>query len=549
MPAFDPRPGRDVQYVSHDHLAGPFSQTMSTLARGVRDAWARSQGDCLVVVALGLASLAIRTWQIGWDLPYVYHPDEPYYVWIVQNIFKTGNPNPNFFNYPSLFLYLNTLAYVPYFAVGKAFGAFHTKAEILAPTSLALGVTIAPNTGVFILGRAISILFGSLSAILAYFIGHKLTHNRWTGILAALMIAVSPTAVSHSRLITSDVYVMFFMLLTILASLPLLRPGAGRLNYIAAGIAAGLTISSKYNGALILLSVHAAHFLRPSAARSKQRNLYFALGAAMLAFLVTTPFSILDFQRFGNDLLYEIQHYRSGHPGMEGNALQWYLSYLWRIEGISGIIALLGILLGIGRRSKNTIFLSVFPVAYFALISTLTVRNDRTLVPILPFLFLLASDMLLDTWHRVRQLKAPKIASAAVVAVAVLMVALPSWNTLQDGLRLTRLNQSRSAARNWLAETISPGSSLAVEAYSPYVDPSKYAVEGVLRIIDHPQNWYVRNGFDYLVFSKAMFGVFYQDPQKYASEVNQYNAFFDAFQPVAALDDGFQEIHIYRVVR
>lgn len=508
-----------------------------------------SKRDILLVGAIVLAGAALRIWQIGWDLPYVYNPDEPYYVWIVQNIFKSGNLNPNFFNYPSLFLYLNALAYVPYFVFGRALGVFDAPTDILAPTSLALGVTFAPSTDVFVLGRAISVLLGSLSVILTFIIGYKLTRNKWTGILAALMIAVSPTAVTHSRLITSDVYVMFFMLLALLASLPLLRQGAHRIHYVAAGIAAGLTISSKYNGALILLSIQAAHFLRPSGARSRQRNLYIALAVAGLTFLATTPFAVLDFPRFSNDLLFEIQHYRTGHPGMEGNTLIWYVSYLWQVEGISGLLASLAILLGLLRRSKTSVFLSVFPVAYFALISTLTVRNDRTLLPIMPFLFLLAADMLMDTLHRLQQNKVRKLVPAVVISIAVLMVAHPLWNTLQDGIRLTKLTQSRSAARSWLAETVPPGSRLAVEAYSPYGDPTKYTVDGFLRIIDNPQDWYVHNDFDYLVFSKAMFGVFYQDPQKYSSEVSQYNGFFATFQPVAIFDDGIQEVRIYQAVR
>lgn len=155
----------------------------------------------------------------------------------------------------------------------------------------------------------------------------------------------------------------------------------------------------------------------------------------------------------------------------------------------------------------------------------------------------------MDTLHRLRQNKVRKLVPAAVISIAVLMVAHPLLNTLQDGLRLTKLAQSRSAERSWLDETVPPGSRLAVEAYSPYGDPTKYSVDGFLRIIDHPQDWYVHNDFDYLVFSEAMFGVFYQDLQKYTSEVSQYNGFFATFQPVAIFDDGIQEVRIYQTVR
>ncbi|MGD8760651.1 MAG: phospholipid carrier-dependent glycosyltransferase [Anaerolineales bacterium] len=503
----------------------------------------------LGVVAIVLLAAGLRTWQVTWDLPYVYHPDEPYYVWIVQNIFKTGDLNPHFFNYPSLFLYINVLAYAPYYLLGKAFGVLNSPSNILSPTSLALGVTIAPMPGVFTLGRAISILLGTMVVLLVYMIGWRLTGDRWKGILASWMAAISPTLISHSRLITADVYVVFFALLTTCASVSIFRGGAGKWHYIAAGIGAGLTMSSKYNGVLILLCVHAAHFLQPKEKATSQRYLYLALGVTAIVFLATTPFAVLDSRRFLNDFLYEIQHYRTGHPGMEGNAFGWYLSYLWSVEGIVTLLALMAILFGFFKRSKRTVFLSLFPVVYFALVSTFKVRNDRTLIPILPFLFLLTSDVLMEAWEGIRKRTAVRPIRVMLLSLVFLVLAVPFRTAIRDGRNLTTVNQSRTAAREWIRESIPIGSKIALEAYAPYINPESYSVQGFLRIIDHTQDWYRSNGIDYLVFSRRMFGDFFMDQETYEWEVSQYREFFTSFELCALFDDGVQELRLYRVTK
>jgi hypothetical protein len=63
-----------------------------------------------IIVSTMLLGGIFRLLGIWKGLPYIYYPDEPVSIGIVQNIFKTGNLNPHFFNYPSLFYYLNALA-------------------------------------------------------------------------------------------------------------------------------------------------------------------------------------------------------------------------------------------------------------------------------------------------------------------------------------------------------------------------------------------------------------------------------------------------------
>ena len=72
-------------------------------------------------------------------------------------------------------------------------------------------------------------------------------------------------------------------------------------------------------------------------------------------------------------------------------------------------------------------------------------------------------------------------------------------------------------------------------------------MQGFFRMIDRAPEWYIEEGFDYLVFSDYVFGRFYAEPDKYAAEIAQYDAFFDRFELVRVFTDGGYEVRVYRV--
>lgn len=495
-----------------------------------------------------LIALLVRIWRVNYDLPYIYNPDEPLYVIISQNIFKTGDLNPHFFNYPSLFFYINALAYVPYYLVGKLLGVFHTPSNILPPISLAMGVTLAQMPTTVLLGRIVTICFGVGTVGLTYFVGKRITGRTSVGVLASLMAAISPTNVWHSRLITPDTFVTFFLLASFLASILVYQQGK-TWQYAVAGICVGLTASSKYNGGLIVLPLLLAHFLNYGKAGFKQPKLYLALLLCGIGFLATTPYAIFDSAKFLNDLKFEAQHYSTGHAGMEGNALGWYLHYMWQTAGVIYILAALEILRGVYSRSKEIFLLSIFPIVYFVFISSFAVRNDRTSLPLTPFLFLLAASFLVHLMSKANELQSKALRKFAIFTIACLSLAsliLPTSKTLTDTIRLTTPD-SRETARIWINNNLPTGAKIALESYSPFIDPTRFSVYGFGRMIDHGPEWYVEQGFDYLVFSQGMYKRFYLEPERYRFEVSQYDNLFRRFPLLMLFTDGGYEVRVYKV--
>ncbi|MGC9349291.1 MAG: ArnT family glycosyltransferase [Anaerolineae bacterium] len=523
----------------------------------------------IALVLILVAATLIRVWGLNYDLPGIYHPDEPDYIRISQRIFKTGDLNPHAFNYPSLFFYLQALAYAPYYAVGRALGDFQHPEDIAEPTSLIMGVTQTAMPSTVIMGRSVTVGVAVASVLLVTLIGKQLTGQPLVGLLAGTMLAISPTHVFHGRFITPDAIVTFFAVLTTWFAVKVLQEDATR-HYLATGVALGLTAGSKYNGALIALVLITAHFLRHHKADGKHGlivalkdpRIYVALALGGITFLLTTPFALLDFTTFIEDFTYEAQHYATGHTGQEGDTVRFYLTYLLRNTGAICILALLAIVRipvadwapTKGRRlrisSTSTLFLAIFPVVYFIFINRFVVRNDRMLMPFLPFLFLLAADQLGRWWTALSPLtesgRRHPWRLAALTALTLVMVLLPLSRTVSRTLRLVTVD-SRETARVWINENLPAGARIAIEAYAPYINVTRFSVQPVGRIIDHAPAWYQSQEIDYLVFAEGMFGRFYGEPDRYGEQVQQYEAFFECFALVRDFDDGGYDVYLYRL--
>ena len=501
-----------------------------------------------VMSGIVLLALGIRAWGLDFGLPSLYHPDEPLHVTIAQNMLKTGDLNPHFFDYPSLFFYIHALAYVPYYLVGMFVGIFGTPADIPYPVTHLLGVGSTTMPSTFMLGRWLTVLFGVGSVVLVYYVGKQLFNRPGVGILAAFITAVSPAQVNSSRFITPNIMLTFFGILGLYGAVMLLQRGETR-DYVLAAVGIGLAASIKYNGALLIVVMAAAHFLRAGPGGFKDKRIYLAPLLAGAIFFLTTPFAILDSEKFLNDVRADAAHYSTAHFGMEGNALAWYLDYLWSVEGLIVLPALLAMLRGVITRSKPLLMLSVFPVIYFIFISTFVVRNDRTALPMLPFLALLGSSLLFYLLGRVwpPNTLAQRVGAGAVGLVMAMSVLYPLWQTVDRSQQGMSGVASRDAARDWINSSLPEGARIAVEAYGPVIDDTRFDVDWVGRVTQYSAEQYAQQGVEYVVASGGIFNRFYREPDRYPGDIQQYDTLFSQLEPVRTFPERMYEIRIYEV--
>ncbi|MBP6017003.1 MAG: glycosyltransferase family 39 protein [Candidatus Promineofilum sp.] len=499
----------------------------------------------LLVALLGLAA-ALRLWSIGYDLPYVFHPDEPAVVGTALRILKSGDLNPHFFHYPSLVFYVHALAYLVYYGAGHMTGTFAGPTELADLSSLILGTTLAPDPAIVMIGRLLTVVLGVGAVLLVYLIARRLTDDWAVGAVAALLTAVSPTLIYNSRIVTPDMFVTFFALLTLYFGVRIFRQGRTR-HYVAIGVAIGLTAASKYNGAIVGLILPAAHFLRAGWSGWRDKRLYLPALLGGLIFLLATPYAALDYPAFSEALRFDATHYATGHSGMEGDSVRWYAIFLWSTTTLMPLLALLQLGRGILLKSKVTLLLASFPVVYFIFISRFIVRNDRTILPILPFLFLLSAVLWVETSRAARRLPDPKrrgVVSAALLLLMVVLVGFPARMSIAENVRRAG-ERTIPVAAEWITANIPPGSHIALESYGPYIDPDVYALEVFEQIIDNPPEWYAEQAFDYLVLSKGRYGRYLDDPERYAKEAADYKTVFASFELVKTFSSERAEIRIY----
>jgi len=105
-------------------------------------------------------------------------------------------------------------------------------------------------------GRFFSAIFGSLTIVVAFFIG-KTLFNRTTGLFFSLMLLFLSLWVVNSRIIMSEVYLYFFILLSILFLLKSFKKENNhwKLFFIFSAISFGIALNIKVIGIEMIIPI------------------------------------------------------------------------------------------------------------------------------------------------------------------------------------------------------------------------------------------------------------------------------------------------------
>jgi 4-amino-4-deoxy-L-arabinose transferase-like glycosyltransferase len=297
--------------------------------------------EWLAIAAIALGAFAIRAWTARLNLPYVDHPDEPNPINYVVGMLRTGDPNPHFFQKPSLYVYLLLAVLSAHYRWGLANGLYGPLDQMTITTHL---YTTIP--GFFFWGRMLTATLGALTVASVFMLGRRVW-SRGAGLIAALFLAVSPFHMRHSQYVTTDVATAWLVLLAFGACVAVARGGRWR-DYLAAGAFVGLAASTKYNAGVAALMVCAAYLLFARRAwLARAPRLVAAGGAAVLGFVAGTPYAALSFGEFRRGLLGQVKDYSEVAHGDFTGAwnVQGYFSFFW-LEGL-GAIACIATLVGL----------------------------------------------------------------------------------------------------------------------------------------------------------------------------------------------------------
>ncbi len=535
--------------------------------------------EFLALAAILLLAIGLRFIGIQQSLPYLDNPDEPTTVSAAIQMLQTGDLNPHFFRWPSFPFYTQFVLSVVQFLSGVANGTFSNLNQ-LVPDSF------------YLAGRVLSATLGVATVFLTYLLGRTL-YNKAVGLLGAFILAILPLHSEHSKYVTPDVMVAFFATLTLLFAAYIYKTGQ-RKWYLWAGVAAGLTIGTKYNVAVVLVSVVLAHFLADKKVRGKLSWLLATLGTAIGVFLLTTPFIVFDLTGFLNEMAFQVRHYTIEGHGNASEGASWlaYLGYLFNEAFVyQGIIAVVG---GIGlvlfrQRREDWLVLSLPAVGYL-FFSSAIVHFSRNLMPLLPPLAILSAcfilwltkfpDLLIKRVDTkvypykeggnlptpIPQPPAPRSfilhptsfillfrgVVSSILSVVILCLVLFGFS-LRNSFETTRYYtqpDSRSQAGVWIVQNIPAGKKIRLERYTPYLPSSRFPGADEQRPIGaRPLGWYQEQGYDYLVASSYEYKELIANDRQAAEN---YRSVFDKGQLIAQFpgdspDHPGPTIKIYRI--
>lgn len=434
---------------------------------------------------------------LSFGLPATYHPDEVAKFNAIMRMYESGSLDPNYFLHPTLLLYATYTMNLLLHGVGVLTGSF--------------GDTL------ILAGRSVSATAGVLSIVLTYMIGKRLFSVR-AGLLAAALLAVFPLHVTCSRYLKEDSLLTFFVLLSSLFTVYAFRSKKS-FWLVLSGIAAGCSASVKYSGMMSVgipflgaLALEGRWFLRD---RRVWCALLLALLAVPVAFLLCSPYVVLNATKFLHDFQFEQQHMQNGHLFAITPWSQYWMYHVERslYQGVMAPPFLLGfVALGFFLRKQKLPGLIViavllafyFPAEYVK--AKPAPQPERYILPCLPFFALLIAGMLQNLFPR---------GKTFLFASAIALLS-PLLRTVS--LHSDMVPDTRARMAEWMSQEIPEGSRIYIDhkTYSPRLPRGQYRVTYASseNIADGLElETLSSDGYQYLLLSSLWFDRFFSQPR------------------------------------
>ncbi len=431
----------------------------------------------------------LRLTSSGFGLPDKFRPDEEYMV--SRALGFDNDWNPHFALYPSAQMYVQHAALKYYAALIGYRGNFRTA---YASDGQALAYLVA---------RRVSAAFGT-ATVPAIYLAAAPIFGSGAAIAASAIVTFTTLAVRESKYATTDAATVFWLTLALAMLLRIAARGR-TVDYLGAGIFAGLATATKYPAGAVVFGIAAAHL---GICRRERRSLlqtvgdpgiYLAAGAAALVFFCATPYLFLDWRQTVTDYTYQRGFLLYG----VGNTLADY-GWSWLLGrampdslGVAVQVFLLAAMLwaAIRPRPGSLSLLTFIAVAFAGMTRSHYVFYRYLMIP-LPAMALLGGLMAAD----LTRLAARWFGDRRAIAAAAGAMALLLTPCLVRDLQLNRLlaqTDTRTLARQWIEAHIAPGGAIAAtDNTTPYGKPQLYTVRVVP--FSNPQIL-KREGVDYVM--------------------------------------------------
>jgi len=351
-----------------------------------------------------LLPLSWFLWTGARGIDYGEHWDEAFQVRLVQRSIAEETLLPGWYNYPSVSYWLALSALSPevlatdYSEIGTR-GPLGVGEQVKGLAPIQEELTAVTRDPGFLLRMRTVFLWTSALVILGVFCAARRRSGPWESLFAAGLVATSWELAYHARWVAPDAILAALVALFLAA---LLRAHEGKTSLVWLGVLAGLAMGTKYTAGLLLLPLLLLWWR--TAPERQPRRLLGALAACVGSFLVVTPGALLQPVRFWRDVAFEHFHYsEAGHYGFGVDAGLEHLTLMLRWIGtdlgspyapwalLVTFLALIGAVSSWRRDRLEAALVLLVPVAWVLFFATQKVLFVRNLLPLAPFLALLAA--------------------------------------------------------------------------------------------------------------------------------------------------------------
>jgi YYY domain-containing protein len=416
-----------------------------------------------------LAGFGLRVWGINFDQGLGSHPDERstacFYAaslrlpadwdefWDPQRsplnpLWDLNHQRSRSFTYGHFPLYL-----------GMAMGELmHTAAPVAAQLGVAdstvalMARADSACDAIAVAGRLVIALLDTLTIFLLFLLGRRI-FGTGAGLIAAAFYAFTAQAIQLSHFFAMDPASTTFTVLAVLGAVMMVQERSWR-AVVLTGLAAGLAIASKFSALPILgVPVVAAILMlwqEQTASRIEGRvvdarvqlrallSIPLMLVLAMVAFAVTSPYAIIDWESFIRATLVEqgrmvrgiadmpfTRQYRNTTPYLYFLQQQLAWGLWWPLGTVAALGALhslvilcytIGVLLynrivEVGARAGylltdsqvGYVVIWSWIIPYFGLTGAFLAKFNRYMSPLLPFVLIFAAGLIWQLWQAFKQ--------------------------------------------------------------------------------------------------------------------------------------------------
>lgn len=480
----------------------------------------------LLVIITGLA-FCVNVLGFRKLLPFAPEVDESEFVRPAVIIASSGNLNPGWFGHPG-----STIMY-PLAGMYHLWNVVLNGGSLFASDPTMLTRFEAMPSEFYLLGRLLSVAYSVLSIPLTYHLG-RLVFSHRTGLIGAWLTAIVPVTVMHAQIVRTDSGALFFGLLGLWGCAKLYQHPGYRYQLMT-GIVIGCAVSTRYNmvvltagllavGLLILWRYRAIPHLRQRALI----GMIVGFTAVAVGFAFSTPYFFSDLNKsyedfFGSGI-------KQGHLGADGLSglgnLEWYLfsaiprSIGWVQAGGAAVGVLAAL---VSRRNPMQIVLIALVGIFLTTISLSPLHWQRWVIQILPVLSLFAANI-------ISLLSASLANKLKLSNNSLLLLTFTLGASLSPGYEVFLINtcvpSTRLQAREWILANLPINSKIAQEWYGAPLPESNYKVSIIWSLATQGSAAYIQDDFEFLIFSSAMYGRYYAEPDRYTQQVAFYDQLF-----------------------